>query len=88
MSNLVNNYSYALKLTDAELSKEIIENFGIKALITRDKERLYIGVSHHESCFSLMRKLRWDFDYSVHKKGNIYIIDIPHQNAIKPKINF
>lgn len=78
MSEIIRNYQKALKLNNEQLQLEILENFGINAIITRNDNRLYIGVSHYESCFTLMRKLRWDFDYCVHKKGEIYIIDISH----------
>jgi hypothetical protein len=78
MSEIIRNYQKALKLNNEQLQLEILENFGIKSIITRNDNRLYIGVSHYESCFTLMRKLRWDFDYCVHKKGEIYIIDISH----------
>ena len=78
MSEIIRNYQKALKLNNEQLQLEILENFGIKAIISRNENRMYIGVSHYESCFTLMRKLRWDFDYCVHKKGEIYIIDISH----------
>lgn len=76
MSKIINNYSNALRLSDESLVKEISEKFGVKAVVSRNDDRLFIGLSHYESCFFLMKKLRWDFDYSVHKKGEIYIIDI------------
>lgn len=78
MSEIIRNYQKALKLNNEQLQLEILENFGIKAIISRNENRMYIGVSHYESCFTLMRKLRWDFDYCVHKKGEIYIIYISH----------
>lgn len=78
MSEIIRNYQKALKLNNEQLQLEISENFGIKAIISRNENRIYIGISHYESCFTLMRKLRWDFDYCVHKKGEIYIIDISH----------
>jgi hypothetical protein len=81
MSEIIRNYKKALKLNNEQLQLEILENFGIKSIITRNENRLYIGVSHYESCFTLMRKLRWDFDYCVHKKGEIYIIDISNSEV-------
>lgn len=76
MSEIIRNYKKALELNNEHLELEILENFGIKTIISRNKNRMYIAVSHYESCFTLMRKLRWNFDYCVHKKGEIYIIDI------------
>lgn len=76
MSEIIRNYKKALELNNEHLELEILENFGIKTIISRNKNRMYIAVSHYESCFTLIRKLRWNFDYCVHKKGEIYIIDI------------
>jgi len=76
MSEIIRNYQKALKLNNKQLEIEILNTFGIKSIIKRNQNRMYIAVSHHGSCFTLMEKLRWDFNYSVHKKGEIYIIDI------------
>lgn len=76
MSIIINNYGNALRLNNDKLSKEILDNFGIKTIVSRNEDQLFIAMNHYGSCFTLMTKLRWEFDYSVHKKGEVYIICI------------
>lgn len=85
MDYIINNYQNALTLKCSDLEKGIEENFGIKTFISKEENKLYIGITHYQSCFTLMTKLRWDFDYSVYKKGDLYIINIKNYSKIKMK---
>lgn len=78
MELIINNYQNALLFECSDLEKGIEESFGIKTIISKNDDKLYVAITHYQSCFTLMTKLRWDFDYSVHKKVNLYIIDISH----------
>ena len=54
----------------------ILENIGIKCLVKRIDNKLLIMCQTYRSCFNIMEKIRYDFDYSVHKKGNYYLLEI------------
>tara|TARA_R110000782_G_C14485302_1_gene376567 strand:- start:191 stop:415 length:225 start_codon:yes stop_codon:yes gene_type:complete len=54
----------------------ILDNIGVKCLIKRSDNKLLIMCQSYRSCFNIMEKIRYDFDYSVHKKGNYYLLEI------------
>lgn len=58
--------------------EEMISNTcGIKAAVKRGEDnRLLICLQHHDSAFEIMRRLRLDFDYSLHKRGKLYLIEL------------
>jgi hypothetical protein len=75
MSNVI-EYKNTLTLSNKQLESVICDNFGIKTIIDRNDSFLFIMLEHHDSCFTLMRKLRWTFEYEVYKKLDNYIIKI------------
>lgn len=54
----------------------ILEDIGIKCLVKRNENKLLIICQTYRSCFNIMEKIRYDFDYSVHKKGSYYLLEI------------
>lgn len=75
MSNLI-EYKNTLTLSNKQLESLICNNFGIKTTIDRNDNFFLIMLEHYDSCFTLMRKLRWTFEYEVYKKLDNYIIKI------------
>lgn len=69
-------YKNTLTLSNKQLESVICDNFGIKTIIYKNDNFLLIMLEHHDSCFTLMRKLRWNFEYGVYKKLDNYIIKI------------
>jgi len=69
-------YKNTLTLSNKQLESVICDNFGIKTTIDRNENFVLIMLEHHDSCFTLMRKLRWTFEYEVYKKLDNYIIKI------------
>lgn len=63
-------------LATSEIESIILENIGIKCLVKRTDNKLLIMCQTYRSCFNIMEKIRYDFDYSVHKKGNYYLLEI------------
>jgi len=54
----------------------ILENIGIKCVVKKTDNKLLIICQTYRSCFNIMEKIRYEFDYSVHKKGNYYLLEI------------
>jgi len=79
MSNVI-EYKNTLMLSNKQLESIICNNFGIKTIIKRNEHHILIILEHHDSCFTLMRKLRWTFKYEVYKKIDNYIIKINLKN--------
>lgn len=65
-----------LKVRPEELQKHILETLGVKTAVKREWNFMLIMCQHHSSCFMIMERLRFDFDYSVHKRGKQYLIEI------------
>jgi len=63
-------------LATNKIESLILENIGIKCLVKRKDNKLLIMCQTYRSCFNIMEKIRYDFDYSVHKKGNYYLLEI------------
>ena len=63
-------------LATNKIESLILENIGIKCLVKRKDNKLLIMCQTYKSCFNIMEKIRYDFDYSVHKKGNYYLLEI------------
>ena len=63
-------------LATNKIESLILENIGIKCLVKRTDNKLLIMCQNYRSCFNIMEKIRYDFDYSVHKKGNYYLLEI------------
>lgn len=63
-------------LATNKIESLILENIGIKCLVKRTDDKLLIMCQTYRSCFNIMEKIRYDFDYSVHKKGNYYLLEI------------
>jgi len=63
-------------LATNKIESLILENIGIKCLVKRTDNKLLIMCQTYRSCFNIMEKIRYDFDYSVHKKGNYYLLEI------------
>lgn len=63
-------------LATNKIESLILENIGIKCLVKRTDNKLLIMCQTYKSCFNIMEKIRYDFDYSVHKKGNYYLLEI------------
>jgi len=63
-------------LATNKIESLILENIGIKCLVKRTDNKLLIVCQTYRSCFNIMEKIRYDFDYSVHKKGNYYLLEI------------
>lgn len=62
--------------TPEQIGGFILENYGIRAKINYIYGKPAIKVDHHISLFTLINKIRTDFDFTVyHKKNtNEYII--------------
>ena len=63
-------------LATNKIESLILEDIGIKCLVKRTDNKLLIMCQTYKSCFNIMEKIRYDFDYSVHKKGNYYLLEI------------
>jgi hypothetical protein len=64
------------ELAPKKIEVLILEHTGIKVLAKKENGKLYLICSAHRSCYNIMEKLRYDFDFSVHKKGNYYLLEI------------
>jgi hypothetical protein len=70
------NKNEVLKLAPAEIEGLIIESLGLKVEVLKKNNKTFIALRSYQSCFRLMERLHWDFDFSVHKKDRKYIIEI------------
>lgn len=76
MQNLITKRNELLKLTSQEIEGLVIESLGLKVEVIKKENSTFILLQSYRGCFQLMEKLHWDFDFSVHKKNNKYIIEI------------
>lgn len=65
-----------LSLNKTEIEEIVLSVLGIKTVVKKENDNLYIQLQSYQSCFRLMERLRFDFDFSVHKRNKIYIIEI------------
>ena len=70
------NKNYLLNLAPLEIEEQIINILGLKVSVIKEKDRVLIALQSYQSCFKLMERLHWDFDFSVHKRNKNYIIEI------------
>ena len=76
MQNLITKRNELLKLSSQEIEGLVIESLGLKVEVIKQENSTFILLQSYQSCFRLMERLHWDFDFSVHKKNNKYIIEI------------
>jgi hypothetical protein len=65
-----------LLLSTKEIEHNILHGMGIGVIAKRKEGKLYLKVEHHNACFEIMKVLKFDFDYRIHKVGKNYIIEI------------
>lgn len=65
-----------LLLAPLEIEEQVIVILGLKVSVKKENNRLFIALQSYQSCFKLMERLHWDFDFSVHKKNKHYIVEI------------
>lgn len=70
------NKNDLLTLAPLEIEERIINILGLKVSVIKENGRLLIALQSYHSCFRLMERLHWDFDFSVHKKNKNYIVEI------------
>jgi len=70
------NKNNLLSLNTTEIEEIVLSVLGIKTVVKKENERLYIQLQSYQSCFKLMERLHFDFDFSVHKRNRLYIIEI------------
>ena len=74
--NLITKRNEILQLAPKEIEVLIIDNLGLKVEVIKKENKTFILSQSYQSCFRLMERLHWDFDFSVHKKDKKYIIEI------------
>lgn len=65
-----------LTLDSLEIENQVLHILGLKVSVIKENNRLLIALQSYQSCFKLMERLHWDFDFSVHKKNKHYIVEI------------
>lgn len=65
---LITKRNEILKLSPIEIEALIIDNLGLKVEVIKKENITFILLQSYQSCFRLMERLHWDFDFSVHKK--------------------
>lgn len=65
-----------LTLDPLEIENQVLHILGLKVSVIKENNRLLIALQSYQSCFRLMERLHWDFDFSVHKKNKHYIVEI------------
>lgn len=70
------NKNDLLKLDSLEIENQVLCVLGLKVSVIKENDRLLIALQSYHSCFRLMERLHWDFDFSVHKKNKHYIIEV------------
>ena len=74
--NLITKRNEIIQLAPKEIEVLIIDNLGLKVEVIKKENKTFILLQSYQSCFRLMERLHWDFDFSVHKKDKKYIIEI------------
>jgi len=74
--NLITKRNEILQLAPKEIEVLIINSLGLKVEVIKNENSTFILLQSYQSCFRLMERLHWDFDFSVHKKDRKYIIEI------------
>ena len=65
-----------LQLAPQEIEGLIINILGLKVEVIKENNNTFILLQSYQSCFRLMERLHWDFDFKVYKKNNKYIIEL------------
>ena len=65
-----------LTLSYSEIEEQIVTILGLRVSVKKEENKLFIALQSYQSCFKLMERLHWDFDFSVHKRNKNYIIEI------------
>jgi hypothetical protein len=73
---LITKKNEILQLHPQEIEELIINILGLKVKVFKNKNKTFILLQSYQSCFRLMERLHWDFEFSVHKKNNKYIIEL------------
>ena len=74
--NLITKRNEILQLAPQEIEMLIIDSLGLKVEVIKKYNSTFILLQSYQSCFRLMERLHWGFDFSVHKKNNKYIIEL------------
>lgn len=74
--NSITKRNQIIQLAPKQIEGLIIDNLGLKVEVIKNKKNTFILLQSYQSCFRLMERLHWDFDFSVHKKSNKYIIEL------------
>ena len=74
--NSITKRNEILQLAPQEIEGLIIDSLGLKVEVIKKENTTFILLQSYQSCFRLMERLHWDFDFSVHKKDKKYIIEI------------
>jgi hypothetical protein len=65
-----------LLLAPLEIQEQIGFILGLKVSVIKENNKLFISLLSYQSCFRLMERLHWDFDFSVHKRNKHYVVEI------------
>lgn len=76
MQTLPTKKNDILKLAPREIEVLIIDSLGLKVQVLKNENKTFIMLQSYQSCFRLMERLHWDFDFSVHKKNKKYLIEL------------
>lgn len=76
MQNLTTKKNKISKLSPEEIEAIIIDNLGIKVKVIKNVNFTFILLDSYKSCFTIMERFHWHFDFTVHKKNNKYIIKL------------
>lgn len=76
MQKLITKRNEILQLAPQEIEELIIQSLGLKVEVIKKENSTFILLQSYQSCFRLMERLHWDFDFTVHKKEKKYIIEI------------
>jgi len=74
--NLITKRDEILQLAPKKIEVLIVDSLGLKVEVIKKDNKTFILLQSYQSCFRLMERLHWDFDFSVHKKDRKYIIEI------------
>jgi len=78
--NLITKKNEMLQLAPQEIEGLISESLGLKVEVIKKENSTFIFLQSYQSCFRLIERLHWDFDFSVHKKNKHYIVEILNTN--------
>lgn len=76
MQSLIVEKTEILKLSAIEIEEIVLISLGLKVEVVKNENKTFVLLKSYQSCFRLMERLHWDFEFSVHKKDKKYIIEI------------